>query len=68
MATQGKAVHFGPCCFCAEKIEQTDIDPCRVTVSTTTDKWQVWYCHSACFKERLGTLAGAEGFFEPAHF
>ena len=25
-------------------------NPCSVTVATREGKWQVWHCHSACFK------------------
>jgi hypothetical protein len=57
-------VAFGPCCFCGALIPETATDPCRVTVETTTGKWQVWSCHGECFKARL-----ASGWdFEPAHF
>ena len=46
-------VQFGPCCFCGEDISQTDTDPCRVTVETVKGKWQAWYCHGKCFKEKI---------------
>jgi hypothetical protein len=46
-------ISFGPCCFCGKPIESSDIDPCSVTITTKKDHWQVWYCHSACFRERL---------------
>jgi hypothetical protein len=29
-------------------------------------KWQVWFCHAACFKDRLATLPDMPGFFDPA--
>ena len=44
----------GPCCFCGEDIQPSAVDPCRVSVETAAGKWQVWCCHSACFK---GVLA-----------
>ena len=44
---------WGPCCFCGDQIEPTAIDPCRVQVTTESGKWQVWYCHAACFKKRI---------------
>jgi len=62
------AVKYGPCCFCGKAIEKTDTDPCRVTVSTASEKWQVWFCHGACFRERLAELEESPGFFEPTHF
>jgi len=57
-------VTFGPCCFCGQQIEQSSIDPCRVTVETASGKWQVWFCHSACFKERIVPDLD----LEPTHF
>lgn len=59
---------WGPCCFCAQDIEPTEVDPCRVSVETQADKWQVWFCHARCFKAKLTDLPGAPGFFAPAHF
>jgi len=46
-------IDFGPCCFCGKNIVSTNIDPCRITVETTSEKWQVWFCHGKCFKERI---------------
>jgi len=44
----------GVCCFCGEGIEPDDTDPCSVTVETKVKgQWQFWYCHAACFRERL---------------
>lgn len=57
-------VAFGPCCFCGQEIQPTAIDPCRVTVATASERWQVWFCHGACFKERIPS----DLFLEPAHF
>jgi hypothetical protein len=63
------AAKFGPCCLCGKDIEVRETDPCRVTVETSTGKWQVWVCHGACFRSRLVTPEGyPEDFFEPAHF
>ena len=59
-------VEWGPCCFCGLPITNTNIDPCRLTVETTAGLWQVWFCHSSCFKNRL--LKRPDGLFEPAHF
>jgi len=59
-------VIFGPCCFCNGQIERSDADPCRVAVETREGKWQVWYCHADCFRERV--FAREDGLFDPAHF
>ena len=59
-----KQITFGPCCFCGESIEQTDVDPCGVEVVTREEKWQTWFCHASCFRERL--IKGK--WMEPAHF
>jgi len=58
----------GPCCLCGQPIIQSAIDPCRVTVETQAEQWQVWFCHAECFKGRLVDPPDAPGFFEPAHF
>jgi hypothetical protein len=59
-----REVHFGPCCFCGEPIEPTPREPARLTVETAEGKWQVWFCHCACFKLRITTRWD----LEPAHF
>jgi hypothetical protein len=47
------------CCFCYKKIESTDYDPCNLLVVTNygkeedKQKSQVFYCHVACFQEKL---------------
>jgi hypothetical protein len=61
-------ITFGPCCFCAKEIAETEIDPCRVTVETQTGRWQMWTCHAACFKERLRNPPEMPDLFNPAHF
>lgn len=61
-------VEFGPCCFCGLSIRGTNIDPCRVQVSTVSDKWQVWVCHAECFKQRLAVTQDTPGLLDPAHF
>ena len=61
-------VEWGPCCFCGLPIPTTDIDPCRLTVQTVAGLWQVWFCHSSCFKERLSNRPDLMGMFAPAHF
>jgi hypothetical protein len=58
----------GQCCFCGNPIEANDLDPCEVTVSTAGQKWQVWWCHAQCFKDRITDPPEAPGFFAPAHF
>ena len=55
---------FGPCCFCGEQIGEGEHDPCRLTVETRGEKWQVWFCHARCFKTRLVD----DPMLEPAHF
>jgi hypothetical protein len=63
-------IDFGPCCFCGKTIEKQGKDPCQITVEPNDgdDKWQVWYCHGACFKSHLAVLPDVPGFFDPAHF
>lgn len=46
-------IGWGPCCLCGEQIEESTLDPCRVTVETNEGKWQVWFCHAACFRNAL---------------
>jgi hypothetical protein len=59
-----KKVAFGPCCFCGQPIDKTEIDPCSVTVETSGGNWQVWFSHAACFKK----LLCRDWDFEPQHF
>lgn len=62
-------ISFGPCCFCAGQIEEQGPDPCSITVETNNEgQWQTWFCHAACFKERLKEPSDAPGFLEPIHF
>jgi hypothetical protein len=63
-SAQKPRVEFGPCCFCGEPIPMSEVDPCHLTITTARDKWQVWFCHAACFKSRL--VGGRD--LEPAHF
>lgn len=61
------AVRFGPCCFCGKHVEKQGIDPCEITVETAGGKFQVWYCHGACFKALLADLPDNHAeVFEPA--
>ena len=68
MSEEPPKVKWGPCCFCGSGIDGTDTDPCRIEVTAATGKWQVWFCHGDCFKQRLTDLPEAPGLFEPAHF
>lgn len=43
----------GPCPFCGELIEDTEIDPCFLTVTTKEGRWQKWWCHAQCFKSKI---------------
>jgi hypothetical protein len=61
-------LQWGPCCFCGLQIDATAKDPCRVTVETAGGKWQVWFCHAHCFKDRLSIRPDLLGLFDPAHF
>jgi hypothetical protein len=56
------------CCFCGHQIEETNIDPCSVHVTTNERKDQLWFCHAACFRQRLTTDPEMAPIFEPAHF
>lgn len=61
-------VFGGLCLFCGNEIEASAPDPIEVTATTATGKWQVWWCHAACFKANITDPPDAEGFFAPAHF
>jgi hypothetical protein len=61
-----KVTFNGPCPFCGELIDDTEIDPCRITVETRARKWQVWFCHAACFKSRI--VENRYMDLSPAHF
>jgi hypothetical protein len=60
------SIQMGPCCFCGEDIVESAVDPCSVNVETSGEKWQVWFCHANCFKERI--VKDAEIDLSPAHF
>lgn len=62
----GEVKFNGPCCFCGRMIDETALDPCNVTVETKEGLWQVWYCHSACFRERIAENPWID--LSPAHF
>ena len=64
--TPQKVEFNGPCPFCGKMIEESDIDPCGITVTTKEGKWQVWSCHSACFKEKMVSNPYLD--ISPAHF
>jgi len=48
-----EVVFGGQCCLCGKEIEATGSDPCEVVVTTAEGKWQTWWCHGQCFKDRL---------------
>ena len=59
-------VRWGPCCFCGKDIEASDTHPCRLTMETASEQWQVWFCHAMCFKSRISTAEDID--LSPAHF
>lgn len=59
-------IGWGPCCFCGDEIAANEIDPCSVTVETAAKKWQMWFCHSTCFKNEIVTDSYMD--LSPAHF
>lgn len=61
-------VELGPCCLCGGGIEARSPNPLRLIAETSEGKWQVWFAHAACFKDKLIDPQDAPGFFEPAHF
>jgi hypothetical protein len=61
-----KAKFNGPCPFCGNFVEESDVDPCRVTVETQSGKPQVWFCHAACFKAKIVDNPFID--LSPAHF
>jgi ribonuclease HI len=67
-ARPSPTVAWGPCCFCALDIQPSDVDPCRVQVTTAGGKWQTWSCHATCFKQRIKNPPTAPTLFDPAHF
>lgn len=65
--TSNKEVRFdGPCPFCGELIEESEIDPCSLVVTTRQELWQIWYCHGECFKKRIVENKYVD--LSPAHF
>ena len=56
----------GPCVFCGRYIDDSAVDPCRVTVETSAGRWQIWFCHAACFKSRVAENPHVD--LSPAHF
>ena len=41
-----------PCCFCG-KTDYSNADPTYLTVGTRSEVTKTWWCHIACFEERL---------------
>ena len=66
--TPGEIVFGGQCCFCGQVIDASGPDPLELSVTTARGQWQIWWGHSACFKENITDPPGAPGFFAPAHF
>jgi hypothetical protein len=66
MSTEVEVNFNGPCPFCGELIEETEIDPCSLTVTTRKKLWQLWYCHAECFKQRIAENEYVD--LSPAHF
>jgi hypothetical protein len=56
----------GPCLFCRKLIEDTEIDPCSLTVTTKDGRWQNWWCHAQCFKSKI--VETEFGNLSPARF
>jgi hypothetical protein len=44
-----------PCCFCG-KLDYSGADPTYMTVGTRSEVTKTWWCHIACFEERLPNL------------
>ena len=40
----------GPCCFCGEMIEETQIEQCRIAVEIKNGLSQVLFSYAQCFK------------------
>jgi hypothetical protein len=66
MSSEVEVQFNGPCPFCGELIEQTEVDPCSLTVTTQNQLWQLWYCHAKCFKQRI--VENPHVDLSPAHF
>jgi hypothetical protein len=64
--TAPKVEFNGPCPFCGKLIESSDVDPCSITVTTSQEKWQTWFCHAACFKGKIVENEILD--LSPAHF
>jgi len=51
------------CCFCNQRVEAGDVDPCDINIITKIDRprdereSQVFYCHMECFKARMHDYA-----------
>jgi hypothetical protein len=59
-------ISWGPWCFRGKGIDPYEPDPCSITVKTAEEgKWQKWFRHTTCFKERLATLPDAPAFLIP---
>jgi hypothetical protein len=56
----------GPCPFCGQFVEDSEVDPCSLTVKTKEGKWPTWFCHAQCFKSKI--LENPYLDLSPAHF
>lgn len=45
-------IECGSYCLCAKDIEARSPDPLRVIAETSDGKWQDWYAHASCFKDK----------------
>ena len=66
MGEQNVKVAWGPCVFCGQVIAESGPDPCRITVETSEELWQIWFCHAECFKSRITKDEGL--YLSPEHF
>jgi hypothetical protein len=58
------------CCFCGAAVSSDHDDYCSVDVNHRgePDRWQAWWCHGSCFKERLAAPTDAPDLFAPRFF
>ena len=60
----------GLCCFCGDGIARESDDWGHLTITHKGDesRWQLWYCHGSCFKQRLARAADVTDLFDPYFF
>jgi hypothetical protein len=62
---KGEPPRYGVvCCFCGTDVEADGKDLCQLTVTTENGKCQMWFCHAACFREKIHK----DPMLEPYHF